>query len=159
MGAAGQTDKQVFAERAEREASDGATPAEVEANAVTPHRFKALIGKGHPDFGTSQQQDAFLFFSHLLDTLARNERTAAARLPSPADASPCSSLFMFNVETRTQCCTSGAVSYTTTPSCGLSLCVPLEAATNMQVRVCVPCKRGEWSTAPLGRQPNRLAML
>ena len=33
---------------------------------VTPLMFKMLVGKGHPDFSSKNQQDAHEFFLHLL---------------------------------------------------------------------------------------------
>jgi ubiquitin carboxyl-terminal hydrolase 5/13 len=132
---AGQTDKQVFVTASNGSAEAADLQAKIEANAIAPHRFKALIGRDHPDFSTSQQQDAFLFFSHLLDAIARSERASADRLPPASHAPPCSSLFMFDMQTRTQCSTTGAVSYQQAPCCGLPLGVPVEAATNLKVRM------------------------
>lgn len=35
--------------------------------------FKALVGRGHPEFGTNRQQDAQEFLLHLLNIIDRNE--------------------------------------------------------------------------------------
>lgn len=34
---------------------------------IAPRMFKALIGKGHPEFSTNRQQDAQEFFLHLIN--------------------------------------------------------------------------------------------
>jgi ubiquitin carboxyl-terminal hydrolase 5/13 len=38
---------------------------------IRPRMFKTAIGKGHAEFSTSQQQDAFEFLQHLLTKLQR----------------------------------------------------------------------------------------
>jgi uncharacterized UBP type Zn finger protein len=105
-------------------------PARIEANAVAPHRFKAVMGRHCIDYGTSQQQDASYFFMHLLSLLEAEERTLEARLATPNDHPPCSRLFAFSQEQRVQCDVSGAVSYTYAGPTQLSLRIPLEAASN-----------------------------
>ena len=42
---------------------------------LKPSGFKALVGKGHPEFATMRQQDAEEFFSHLLTVLRRFNHT------------------------------------------------------------------------------------
>ena len=104
--------------------------ARVEANAVPPHRFKAIMGRHCADYGTSQQQDASYFFMHFLSLLESEERTHAARLQALAEQPPCSRLFAFSQEQRVQCGVSGAVSYTAAVTTQLSLRIPLDAAAN-----------------------------
>lgn len=36
---------------------------------VSPHMFKNLVGRGHPEFSTKKQQDAQEFFLHLVNVL------------------------------------------------------------------------------------------
>lgn len=47
--------------------------------------FKALVGKGHPEFSTNRQQDAQEFFLHLINMVeVRAEKmTREGTLPSP----------------------------------------------------------------------------
>jgi len=52
----------------------------VEGNTVRPLSFKALVGKGHPEFSSMRQQDAAEFMGYLLEKLARVEHAEAARL-------------------------------------------------------------------------------
>ena len=42
--------------------------------AVQPRMFKAIVGKGHPEFSTGRQQDAVEYFQHLLEVMTRAER-------------------------------------------------------------------------------------
>jgi uncharacterized UBP type Zn finger protein len=115
-------------------ASDMSTlEAKIEANAVAPHRFKALVGKGHSEFSTSNQQDACEFFIHLMQLLERSERVAGDRIKPSEEAPPLSSIFKFKVEQRTQCAVTGAVSYRHEEQNVLHVDIPLEAATNSQV--------------------------
>ena len=104
--------------------------ARIEANAVAPHRFKAVMGRHFADYGTSDQQDASYFFMHFLSLLENQERAQNARLQSPHGRLPCSRLFVFSQEQRIQCSESGAVSYTYTEPTQLSLHIPLDAASN-----------------------------
>lgn len=130
---AGQTDKVPFTPPGATE--QAALEARVEANSVSPHRFKALIGRGHSEFGSPHQQDACEFFIYLMQLLERSERVAGARLPAAGGgAAPLSSLFKFSMEQRTQCATTGAVSYKHLEQNVLHVDIPLEAASNGQAR-------------------------
>lgn len=40
-----------------------------ESFSIRPTMFKALIGKGHPEFCTKSQQDAQEFFLHVISTV------------------------------------------------------------------------------------------
>ena len=39
---------------------------------ICPRMFKTFFGKGHPDYSTSQQQDASLYFTFLIDKILVN---------------------------------------------------------------------------------------
>ncbi len=114
-------------------ATGGGLEAVVEAagggGAVKPRAFKSLVGRGHPEFSSARQQDAHEFFGHLLEVMARAERSAGARLPGAADA-PSSKLLEFAIETRIECTESHRVTYKPEATTVLSLEIPLEAATN-----------------------------
>ena len=112
-----------------------AAPSEVEPEcAVSPRMFKQLFGKGHAEFATARQQDAYEYLSHVLDQLQRAERTSAARMggegaAAGSDAAAFSSLFSFQQEERIEA--GGQVAYRTVGGVrALPLSVPLEAATN-----------------------------
>ena len=42
---------------------------------IKPFQFKNLVGKGHPEFQTGQQQDAQEYFFYLLEKMQRLEKT------------------------------------------------------------------------------------
>lgn len=56
--------------------------------------IKSLIGKGHPEFSTSHQQDVQEYFMHVMDIIEKNE-TNAERLQD---------LFKFQVFSVAFCC-------------------------------------------------------
>ncbi|KAK1862263.1 hypothetical protein I4F81_004837 [Pyropia yezoensis] len=127
-------------------ADPDAVPAPPQRSSVRPWAFKALVGRGHPEFSTGRQQDASEFLQHLLELMARAERSGAARLSgggsragadvaeanSAAGFLPTPSLFRFNLEDRLACASTGAVRYSGRSENVLSLPVPVEAATNRQ---------------------------
>lgn len=100
---------------------------------LRPLTFRTLIGKGHADFSTGQQQDAVEYFQHLLEILTRTERVAANRIgalvPDAPDA-PTANLFKFAFEDRVECMASKKVKYVTRDDAVVQLQIPLEAATN-----------------------------
>ncbi|KIJ98331.1 hypothetical protein K443DRAFT_680854 [Laccaria amethystina LaAM-08-1] len=48
------------------------SPTPVFQQGIRPTSFKALIGKGHPEFSTMKQQDSEEFFTYLVTTLRRD---------------------------------------------------------------------------------------
>ena len=48
-----------------------------EQDGIAPQMFKSVIGRGHPEFSSSRQQDAEEFFMHFLSTVDRAEVCAA----------------------------------------------------------------------------------
>eukprot|EP00960_Hanusia_phi_P028597 747500-Hanusia_phi.AAC.1 len=116
-------------------------PAEGSEGAfVSPQMFKFLVGKGHPEFSTGNQQDAFEYYQYLLEKLERGERA------KKGSEQLLSRFFEFEIEERLQCKQSGKVSssnqalsfhdrcykvkYTQSKEKQLSLLIPLDAATN-----------------------------
>ncbi|KAL4155017.1 hypothetical protein PRNP1_007131 [Phytophthora ramorum] len=104
---------------------------------LRPITFRGLVGKGHPDFSTGQQQDAVEYLQYLLDFMTRAERVAAGRLGLlvPGDGAssaelPTASLFKFKLEDRVQCMASNKVKYVSRDDMLLQLQIPVEAATN-----------------------------
>ncbi|XP_049873655.1 ubiquitin carboxyl-terminal hydrolase 5 [Pectinophora gossypiella] len=87
---------------------------------VSPHMYRHLVGRDHPEFMTKRQQDAHEFYLHLLNLLERHSR----HKPNPADC------LKFAVEERVACGASGRVRYTARAEHHLPLPVPLAAATN-----------------------------
>ncbi|XP_014252821.1 ubiquitin carboxyl-terminal hydrolase 5 [Cimex lectularius] len=88
----------------------------------SPHMFKYLIGRGHPDFSTKHQQDVHEFFLHLLTTVQRNSRGST----DPTEA------FKLQVEDRIECGATKKVKYTHRTEYCLPLPIPLTAAVNKE---------------------------
>ncbi|TMW55911.1 hypothetical protein Poli38472_008559 [Pythium oligandrum] len=110
--------------------------ADLSAIDLRPITFRTLVGKGHPDFSTGQQQDAVEYFQYLLDVLNRNERVASGRYgPLLSDNSehaqlPTSTLFKFGFEDRVECLASSKVKYVPREDSFFQVQIPIEAATN-----------------------------
>lgn len=85
---------------------------------IKPSGFKALIGKGHPEFSTMQQQDAFEFWTHLM------EKIDEAKAVGSISTAP-TEVFHYVSEDKLRCTTCGGVRLT--PEVEEHLCVPVEA--------------------------------
>ena len=110
--------------------SDDDAPAA--AAAVQPRMFKAIVGKGHPEFSTGRQQDAVEYFQHLLEVMTRAERAETGRAGASDGSKFTASQFEFEVEERVACVESGKVRYVTRRENVLPLEVPVELATNKE---------------------------
>ena len=86
---------------------------------IRPQIFKTLIGKGHADFQTGQQQDAREYFLHLLDKITKAEKTIKASDPG--------TIFDFTLEKRIQCETCKRVAYKTQKENILNLFAPVDS--------------------------------
>ncbi|KAF9963072.1 hypothetical protein BGZ65_006137 [Modicella reniformis] len=82
---------------------------------IAPSMFKALIGRGHPEFSTMRQQDSFEFFQHLIKIIGQNERITGN---DPTKT------FEFVNEQRLQCNECKKVRYTKDNTTSLSIAVP-----------------------------------
>ncbi|ACO65323.1 predicted protein [Micromonas commoda] len=110
--------------------SDDDAPAA--AAAVQPRMFKAIVGKGHPEFSTGRQQDAVEYFQHLLEVMTRAERAETGRVGAIDGLKFTASQFEFEVEERVECVESGKVRYVTRRENVLPLEVPVDLATNKE---------------------------
>ena len=90
-----------------------------------PKMFKHLIGKGHSEFSTGNQQDALEFFQYFLTQIERNSK----KLNEEIDLSK---IFDFETEERIECLTSSKVVYKHHGDFVLPLQIPLEKATNKE---------------------------
>lgn len=97
---------------------------EESAAAVAPRMLKAVLGKGHPEFSSTRQQDAHEFYQHLLTVLERHARAVGS------DETNLAPLFAFSFEQRTECEQSSKVRYERRQENTLSLSIPVEEATN-----------------------------
>ncbi|KAG0247981.1 hypothetical protein BG011_000665 [Mortierella polycephala] len=82
---------------------------------IAPGMFKALVGRGHPEFSTMRQQDSFEFFQYLIKIITQAER-ATGRDPTKA--------FEFSNEQRLQCNECKRVRYSRDSTTALSIAVP-----------------------------------
>ena len=103
---------------------------------VPPRMFKHLIGQGHVDFCTNQQQDAAQFLQYLLEKIDRAEMAAAknGRLKNKSNGSDevgtSSNLVAFKTETRLVCQEDKKIKYKENAhETVLSLRIPMESAT------------------------------
>jgi ubiquitin carboxyl-terminal hydrolase 5/13 len=84
---------------------------------IAPAMFKHLIGRGHAEFSTMRQQDAFELLLHLLKLISRTQHVAPHK--DPVDA------FRFAMEQRLQCIGCKRVRYRTDEQDNISIPVPI----------------------------------
>ncbi|CAF97822.1 unnamed protein product, partial [Tetraodon nigroviridis] len=89
---------------------------------IAPRMFKALVGRGHPEFSTNRQQDAQEFLLHFINMVERNCRSG----PNPTEA------FRFLVEEKIVCQQSQKAKYTQRVDYIIQLPVPMDQATNAE---------------------------
>ncbi|XP_063934124.1 ubiquitin carboxyl-terminal hydrolase 5-like isoform X2 [Zophobas morio] len=89
---------------------------------IRPSMFKALVGKGHPEFATGRQQDASEFYQYLMEYIHRKETSRGQLDPSQ--------VFRFQLEEKLVCGASGHVRYTQFSENMLSLTISSEMAAN-----------------------------
>ena len=84
---------------------------------LLPAMLKHLIGRGHPEFSTMRQQDAFELLLHLMKLITRSQHPAP--LHNPVDA------FRFTMEQRLQCLNCRKVRYRLDEQDNISVPVPI----------------------------------
>ena len=84
---------------------------------LAPAMFKHLVGRGHPEFSTMRQQDAFELLLHLLQLITRSQHPSSQ--PNPVDA------FRFVMEQRLQCLSCKKVRYRTDEMDNVTVPVPI----------------------------------
>ncbi|KAI8139589.1 hypothetical protein BJV82DRAFT_626674 [Fennellomyces sp. T-0311] len=97
--------------------SDEQVPSQ---DGIAPGMFKALVGKGHEEFSTMRQQDAYEFFQYLIKTITQKEHATKTTDPT--------SQFEFAVEQRLQCGKCHKVRYQTDTTNSISVNVPARPA-------------------------------
>lgn len=83
---------------------------------LAPAMLKHLVGRGHAEFSTMRQQDAYEFLLHLFKLITRSAHPAPLRNPS--------SDFSFVMEQRLQCLNCKRVRYRTDEQDNISIPVP-----------------------------------
>ena len=84
---------------------------------LAPAMLKHLIGRGHPEFSTMRQQDAFELLLHVLKLVSRSQHVSPHK--DPVDA------FRFAMEQRLQCVGCKRVRYRTDEQENISIPVPI----------------------------------
>jgi ubiquitin carboxyl-terminal hydrolase 5/13 len=82
-----------------------------------PAMLKHLIGRGHAEFSTMRQQDAFEFLLHLLKLISRSQQQGSQNDPV--------NTFRFAMEQRLQCLNCKKVRYRTDEQENISIPVPI----------------------------------
>lgn len=85
---------------------------------LSPSMLKHLVGRGHPEFCTMRQQDAFELLQHLIKLITRSKHVAPAEDPTRR--------FRFILEQRLQCLSCKRVRYTANEQDSIFLDVPIE---------------------------------
>lgn len=85
---------------------------------LSPSMLKHLIGRGHDEFSTMRQQDAFELLQHLIKLITRSQHPAPFTDPTQA--------FRFVLEQRLQCLSCKKVRYTTNEQDSIFIDVPIE---------------------------------
>lgn len=85
---------------------------------IAPAMLKHLIGRGHEEFSTMRQQDAYHLMQHLFTLITRSQHPTGLQDPTQP--------FRFEVEQRLQCLGCRKVRYKTTEQDNLILNVPLQ---------------------------------
>lgn len=85
---------------------------------LAPAMLKHLIGRGHAEFSTMRQQDAFELLQHLFKLITRSQHPGGLKDPTES--------FRFVLEQRLQCLGCNKVKYTTNEQDNIFLDVPLE---------------------------------
>ncbi|KAF2012208.1 hypothetical protein BU24DRAFT_352794 [Aaosphaeria arxii CBS 175.79] len=93
------------------------TPENHHQKGLAPAMLKHLIGRGHAEFSTMRQQDAFELLLHLLKIVSRSQHVAPQK--DPVDA------FRFVMEQRLQCTNCKKVRYRTDEQENISIPVPI----------------------------------
>lgn len=104
------------------------TPENPHQKGLAPAMLKHLIGRGHPEFSTMRQQDAFEFLLHLLKLMSRTQHVAPQK--DPVDS------FRFVMEQRLQCLSCKKVRFRDDEQENISIPVPIRrvpAGTSMEV--------------------------
>lgn len=88
---------------------------------IAPAMLKHLIGRGHPEFSTMRQQDAFEFLLHINKIISRSQHFPSQQDPTKS--------FQFVMEQKLQCLNCKRVKYSTHQQDNISIPVPVRKLT------------------------------
>ncbi|KAK2861396.1 hypothetical protein FQN49_004244 [Arthroderma sp. PD_2] len=120
------------------EAGTGGDSDVIYQHGISPSMFKHLIGRGHPEFSTMRQQDAFELLLHLFKIISVSPHSATT--PNPVES------FRFAVEQRLQCTSCRKVRYKVDEQDNISVAVP---AIRLNHFMPGPGSDQKWETVPL----------
>ncbi|KAJ0066364.1 hypothetical protein NL108_011163, partial [Boleophthalmus pectinirostris] len=120
---------------------NGASEPRGDQIGIAPRMFKALVGRGHPEFSTNRQQDAQEFLLHFINMVERNCRSGT----NPSEA------FRFLVEEKIVCEQSQKAKYTQRVDYIVQLPVPMDQATNTEELQEAERRRELGDTSPMVR--------
>lgn len=68
---------------------------------IAPRMFKQLVGRNHPEFSTSRQQDVYDFYCHLLSVMQKAEHGQLAKVLGGGSGAPCTtSIFEYHNQVK-----------------------------------------------------------
>ncbi|KAG6811555.1 hypothetical protein H0H92_006859 [Tricholoma furcatifolium] len=91
---------------------------------IRPSGLKALVGKGHAEFGTMRQQDAEEFFGYLINSVRRDAQKYKERAEGELYRADATKAFAYAMEQRLQCTSCAGVRYRVDSSDVVSVSVP-----------------------------------
>ena len=103
-------------------ANSSDTPEVPHQQGLAPAMFKHLVGRGHEEFSTMRQQDAFEFVTHLFKKISLSNQSNSAEDPVQ--------FFRFAMEQRLQCLSCKKVRYRTDEQDNISIPVPARRKPN-----------------------------
>jgi ubiquitin carboxyl-terminal hydrolase 5/13 len=92
---------------------------------LAPAMLKYLVGRGHSEFSTMRQQDAFEFLLHIFKLITRSRHKAPLQDPIQA--------FRFVMEQRLECLNCKKVRYRTDEQDNISIPVPIRKVTQPEI--------------------------
>jgi ubiquitin carboxyl-terminal hydrolase 5/13 len=111
---------------------------------LAPAMLKHLVGRGHAEFSTMRQQDAFELLLHLFKLIIRSQHPAPLQDPIQA--------FRFVMEQRLQCLSCKKVRYSSDEQDNISIPVPVHKLSQEST----PSSEGEKGAAGIEYQPVTL---
>ena len=99
---------------------------------LAPAMLKHLIGRGHEEFSTMRQQDAFEFLLHLLKLVSRSQQSARGQYKDVADPVDA---FRFVMEQKLQCQSCKKVRYRQDEMENISVAVPIQRIAQKDVQM------------------------
>lgn len=103
--------------RPDSDVASESSPEVPHQKGIAPAMLKHLIGRGHAEFSTMRQQDAFEFLLHINKIISRSQHSPPQQDPTKA--------FQFVMEQKLQCLHCKRVKYSTHQQDNISIPVPV----------------------------------